>query len=261
MDVVIDDGAEIARFINLGNGQYGPRELLGTDNDETSFLFNGRNLIDLNNDQVPDILHTYNDYIAWFPGTTQGLLGPKKVIYSYPGSEYHFNFQTGDLDNDGDVDLLFSKSFPDPVGTEIRIIWLENDGVGNFTTHVNTIKEEGFAGLTLADLDQDGFLDVVKSSAFNGSPGLSWFKNYITAPYISGYCFLDDNENKAVDSSEAFLRNIRLVLQPSAPSVFSEEDGAFRFYVEAIIHFRMCPVVVGNAPQTPLNTIFSLPIR
>jgi len=232
MDVVIDDGAEIARFINLGNGQYGPRELLGTDDDDTSFLFNGRHLIDLNNDQVPDILHAYNDYIAWFPGTTQGPLGPKKVIYSYPGSEYHFNFQTGDLDNDGDIDLLFSKSFPDPIGTEIRMIWLENDGVGNFTTHVNIIKEEGFAGLTLADLDQDGFLDVVKSSAFNGSPGLSWFKNFITAPSISGYCFSDANENKQLDSSEVFIRNIRLELQPSAQSVFSEADGTFRFYVE-----------------------------
>ncbi|HRI59762.1 MAG TPA: VCBS repeat-containing protein, partial [Saprospiraceae bacterium] len=232
-DIVVNGTTEITRFINLDNGQYGPQELMGTDDDGTSFVFHGRKVLDLNNDQVPDILRAYPDYIAWFPGTTQGPLGPKQVVYSYPGSDYHYNFQTGDLDNDGDSDLLFSKSFPGGVGTEIHLVWLENDGTGNFTTHVNPVKEGEWADLSLADLDQDGFLDVVKSSALNGSPGrLTWFKNYVAAPYISGYCYLDANENEQVDTLEAFLRNIRLVLQPSAPSVFSEEDGTFRFYVE-----------------------------
>ena len=85
------------------------------------------------------------------------------------------------------------------------------------------------------DVDEDGFPDMVKSYSDNSNPSFGaivWFKNYLTAPYISGYCFFDANENKQPDSLEALLRNIRLVLEPSAPYAFSEQDGTFRFYVE-----------------------------
>lgn len=64
----------------------------------------------------------------------------------------------GDIDNDGDLDImaLVSQNWED-------IYLFENDGTGNFSSKViwgSTLKDFGSSGMRLADIDLDGDLDV-----------------------------------------------------------------------------------------------------
>lgn len=63
-----------------------------------------------------------------------------------------------DLDQDGDNDFVQSEA-DNPDG---RVAWFENDGSGNWTTHIIKDKGDGqdFHSLIVADFDNDGDLDV-----------------------------------------------------------------------------------------------------
>lgn len=79
---------------------------------------------------------------------------------------------TADLDGDGDQDVIVGRTinYP-PVPTAWRIVWLANDGAGNFgapqtvTTSVAPAME-----VHAADLDGDGDIDLLSAS---GTPGSS----------------------------------------------------------------------------------------
>lgn len=73
-----------------------------------------------------------------------------------------------DLDSDGDMDLLFTRT------QNTRLGWLENDGNGSFTAHqlYNDFLTDAFAA---SDIDADGDIDVVAVSAY--SDQLRWYRN------------------------------------------------------------------------------------
>ena len=90
----------------------------------------------------------------------------------------------GDLDGDGDLDIaaVVSQEWEE-------IYAFENDGNGNFTQHLvygSTNEDFGSSGLSLADLDLDGDLDMLYTNgdAFDYSPpgprpwhGVQWLEN------------------------------------------------------------------------------------
>jgi hypothetical protein len=67
-------------------------------------------------------------------------------------------FGTGDIDADGDIDVVVSGD-GDP-----RVFWLEQDAPGAFTSHV-LAEELGQAGaMKIVDLDRDGKSEILVSS-------------------------------------------------------------------------------------------------
>lgn len=66
----------------------------------------------------------------------------------------------GDLDGDGDVDVVSATYFPD---TSEGIAWYENDGSAppSFSRHNILTNPESRFELTLVDIDNDGDLDIV----------------------------------------------------------------------------------------------------
>ena len=81
-----------------------------------------------------------------------------------------------DLDNDGDMDLL-SASFNDEL-----IAWYENDGqaTAGFLRRVVSNSASGASSVVSADLDQDGDLDLLSSSAYDNK--ISWYENVGSTP-------------------------------------------------------------------------------
>jgi hypothetical protein len=72
----------------------------------------------------------------------------------------------GDIDNDGDLDLLTSSGF---FGMYSHL----NDGTGHFTAFQNTIIGNTPSGATLADVNQDGYLDLIAADADNATVAIA----------------------------------------------------------------------------------------
>ena len=76
--------------------------------------------------------------------------------------------ELGDMDGDGDLDFVVTSIYDGAVR------WFENDGSGkpSFTAH-DVITDDGFKyGVSLADMDGDGDMDIVSSGN-----KLTWYEN------------------------------------------------------------------------------------
>jgi hypothetical protein len=84
-----------------------------------------------------------------------------------------------DLDQDGDQDILVAIlgsviATDDHVG---RAVWLENDGQGEFSTHVLLDDVRRVSDVQAGDLDGDGDLDVAVAEFGYYRGGLWWLEN------------------------------------------------------------------------------------
>lgn len=76
----------------------------------------------------------------------------------------------GDLDGDGDLDILSASSLDD------RIAWYANDGTGKFGAQQTITTSADYAHrVTTADLDGDGDIDVISASSVDDR--IAWYEN------------------------------------------------------------------------------------
>ncbi len=159
-------GESITWFKNLGNGQFGSLQLIA-DLDQPLDV----NGADLDGDGDIDILATavFIDLVVWYENLDGlGTFSSQKII-----SDETINIndvQAGDIDNDGDIDLVTGSSTS-------GVAWHENlDGLGNFgPKQVINDNISNARAVSIVDIDQDGDLDVVAVSS--GSFTLSWYEN------------------------------------------------------------------------------------
>lgn len=160
-------------FVMKGFPNMGERVITTLDRGARS-VTNG----DIDNDGDLDIIsaNELDDEIAWYEN--DGGLSPMFAHHSIASPNGPTGLVdgaswviTGDLDNDGDLDVVSASIHDD------TIAWYENDGntVPNFSKWVITSSADGARSVFAADLDSDGDLDIMSASANDNT--IAWYEN------------------------------------------------------------------------------------
>jgi hypothetical protein len=138
------------------------------------FGASGIELVDLDGDRDLDILLTNGDSadtgartgtkfrpyhgVQWLENRGDLRFVPRELMRLYAA----YSVTAGDLDGDGDTDVVAGSFFTDldDPGRH-SLVWLENDGAQNFTPHSLARIPRSIVSLALSDLDGDGRLDLV----------------------------------------------------------------------------------------------------
>ena len=160
---------KVAWYENAGGpGVFGPQMIIEGSANGASSVF----AADLDGDGDRDALSasTYDATVAWYENSDgQGGFGPRQVItLDASGAE---SVHAADLDGDGDRDVLSAST------ADHTVAWHENtDGLGAFgPRQILSNTAPGANSVTAADLDGDGFADVLACSALDDE--VAWFAN------------------------------------------------------------------------------------
>lgn len=202
--LIPEDSIKLRWYSNSeGTGSFGKAKLITIHNfvDLTAV-----HAADLDGDNDQDILATDDSKnLAWFENTDSKGLFAAQRNFDFPAN--HSNcIQAFDVDNDGDRDVIgisYTK--------EYLVFWYENlDGTGNFSA-IKTLfskTEPTYAeDMTTADLNNDGYTDIIVSITESTTTNIYYLKNtgngsfsqanfIATAPSAYSICSADlDNDN------------------------------------------------------------------
>lgn len=169
ISLVSQEWEEIYCFVNEGKGKFKPILLYGSSNQD--YGSSGISLSDLDRDGDTDILYTNGDAFDYIPPQGRPWHGVQwlenkgnlsfefKRICSFTGAT---NVRSADADNDGDTDLFAVSAFNIWDSPEsFSFIWLENDGIMNFTKREITKKPTHLLTCEPGDFNNDGMIDVI----------------------------------------------------------------------------------------------------
>jgi uncharacterized repeat protein (TIGR01451 family) len=163
IDIITSSYNTIKWYLNDGNGHFFFEGVI----DPMYNSFNPIELFDINNDSYPDAIVFYEDdnMVTWHPNNTIGGFDSPIEICNQDSLS---NFQCGDIDQDGDIDVLGAYTS----GDKMKIY--KNDANGNFTDTIITIdNNEYIFHISLKDIDNDNDNDLLAYQ--NG--GFYWYEN------------------------------------------------------------------------------------
>lgn len=175
---VVDLGGECRYYSYDGNGQFSEFKIPFIEN--CARFSSNLLLADLDNDGIEDIIVDQKSQLNWSKATSSNQSLPVEVL------EEEIRIEklvfAGDMDNDGDTDILFRTSDYVMVDVEsftnkYKLMWLENDGKGHFTPNYISTSSGNSRVIKLFDIDGDGDLDVFQPHRKWHSSGLFMYEN------------------------------------------------------------------------------------
>lgn len=160
-DLVVIGDSSVRVYFNNGSMVFTPLDLVGSHNDCRDVEFG-----DLDGNGSLDIVVTswFDSQLSWYANLGGGSFGPRQSIGNVGGAD---GLAVADFDLDGDVDVAASEEFND------WIVYYENLGGASFAPEVNLTGSglNGIFGLDTADLNGDGYTDIVYSAFFAQTVG------------------------------------------------------------------------------------------
>jgi len=162
---------KIAWYENTdGKGNFGAEQIISTDADGAKSVY----ATDIDGDGDMDVISVSNttalttDKLAWYENLDgKGTFGAQQIL---PTSTTPTSVYAADIDNDGDMDLIWSAQRFD------RISWLENtDGKGTFELKEISKDADKAQSVFSVDMDGDGDMDVLSASF--GDDKIAWYEN------------------------------------------------------------------------------------
>jgi len=169
ISLVSQEWEEIYCFMNDGEGNFQPKLLYGSSNQD--YGSSGIALCDLDQDGDQDILYSNGDAFDYIPPQGRPWHGIQ-WLENKGNIEFEFhrltnftgatNVRPADVDNDGDIDLFAVSAFniwDDPASQSF--ILLENDGMMNFRKREISKDPTHLLTCEPGDFNNDGLTDVV----------------------------------------------------------------------------------------------------
>ncbi len=169
ISLVSQEWEEIYCFINDGKGNFTPKLLYGSSNED--FGSSGIYICDLNKDGLDDILYTNGDAFDYIPPQGRPWHGVQWLENKgNMNFEFHricnfigaYNVRPVDINNDGKIDLFCVSAFNLWDKPESQsFIWLENTGNMQFVKHDIANSPTHLITLEAGDFNNDGLMDFV----------------------------------------------------------------------------------------------------
>jgi hypothetical protein len=169
ISLVSQEWEEIYAYMNDGKGNFLPKLLFGSSNED--FGSSGIYMCDLDQDGDDDILYTNGDAFDYIPPQGRPWHGVQWLenkgnlnfefhrICTFTGA---YNARPLDIDGDGDLDMVAVSAFNLWEKQESQsFIWLENNGKQQFIRHDITNDPTHLITLELGDFNNDGLMDMV----------------------------------------------------------------------------------------------------
>jgi hypothetical protein len=167
---------------------------------------------DFNNDSLPDIFSNVavdppiGVPFPYLNDNNHLLLNSKSGYFSvkeYADQGFWYTGCSGDIDNDGDLDIITFNFHSQSNGVKSRIMW--NDSKANFTIDFNGVGDIPVVDQSeLVDINNDGYLDLAINFHPNGINRINDFR----VLWGNGKGFTLSNSTTMNMSGDWFLQNI-----------------------------------------------------
>ena len=152
-----------------GQGNYGELTIISENLPRATMV----RAADFDGDNDLDIVASsaVGNKVSWFQNLDgRGSFGEEQLVTDIAFRPHAI--EVGDLDGDGDVDVLSTSS--DTYDSDVS--WYKNDGAGNFgAQEIISVEVANPFAVATADLDGDGDLDVMTASY--GDNKIAWYEN------------------------------------------------------------------------------------
>lgn len=169
LDIVASDYESVWGYMNDGAGSFEKKEIVHSND-----YFGALNFVDMNGDGVLDIVAERREHdVVLLLGTENGEYVYYKIITN---GDVNYTTRIGDVSvadvtGDGLPEVLVA-SYSNGGG---QIFYHANLGNANFSNKVVVNEVEWGKSVVAADLDYDGYLDLL--SASNNDGKVAWYKN------------------------------------------------------------------------------------
>lgn len=194
-------------FRNNGDGTFAPPELI-----KTSSVVQRFTLTDISGDNLPDLVYETQSAVSYYQQNSDGTFPSTATEYMGSTSNHMSsgilnmgNIKGGDIDGDGDIDIV--NIYQNGSARSIR--WFRNDNnvFANSQTLINIPSDNGSSSndyftLRLADLDNDGKIDIITQNSFTNS--ITWYKNLGEATFDSAQVISDS----VMNNKDVFIADI-----------------------------------------------------